>query len=119
MFKVLLVALALAASRPPAPVAVDVYPRVTLKTPASIRLRITVERDPANRSIAWAWESADFFSSDQRQLDGDAAPRVFTIFVDNLRTGSYTLVVVLGRNDGTSAQAQTTFVVGTPEEGQQ
>jgi hypothetical protein len=79
--------------------------------PANVIVTATVERDAENRSLEIAAESQDYFRSSTIDLDGDQAPRTAQLWLKNLPSGEYEIVVVLRGSHGERTFDRRTFVV--------
>lgn len=79
--------------------------------PASVRLRIRVEPDPANRALAVGVVGPDFETSSLEQLEGDRAPitrwRTFT----NVPAGEYEVIGELYRPPAPSVLVRARLTV--------
>lgn len=107
-----LVALLLLASQPD-PVSLSVYPQsqlAPLYRPATVRLRIIVERDPRNRWLTYAFISEDFETSETVNWPGEFAPRTLTKFYD-LPAGEYTAIVTVIRELGEKTERTCRFTI--------
>ena len=65
--------------------------------PATIRIRITVERDPANRALTVALISEGFETSSLEELAGVDAPRTRWITYRDVPSGGYTVLAEVQR----------------------
>jgi len=81
--------------------------RMTLKVspavafaPANLVVRATITADADNRAVEIVAESNDFYRSSQIQLEGDRAPRTFSIEYPNVPGGSYEITSVLANSTG-------------------
>ena len=75
--------------------------------PADLFVRTTIEANEQNRTIEIIAESADFYRSSERPLDGKQAPRTTQFEFRSLPGGEYTVSAVLkGANDEMLAQTR-------------
>ena len=72
----------------------NVSPSVAF-APAKLVVRMNVESNPDNRSIAIVAESPEFYRSSEIQLDGERAPRVTQLEFKSLPSGSYNVRATL------------------------
>jgi lysozyme family protein len=86
------------------PVTVQASPAVAL-APATVRVRITVERDARNRELLVTFDGPQHSESFVEQLDGDAAARTRERHLKNLPGGVYALHACVRRSDGTGSCA--------------
>lgn len=95
----------------PARVSVTAYPHV-VELGGTVRLTCTVPRDPANR---WLDYGVGEDTSSGRQLDGDQAPSVWTMYVRHVPCASAAWCIVR-LNDGRSFRATTNLLVSGCEQ---
>ena len=79
--------------------------------PATVRLRVRVERDPANRALTVALVSDGFERSSLEQLDGTAAPLVRWVEYRDVPFGVYSAVAVVQRTEKGLLRAEDTLTV--------
>ncbi len=92
-------------------VIVEVTPSVSFE-PADLVVRVTVRPNDDNRAIGVSAESAEYYSSSERTLQGTDAPRVYTIVFRQLPGGTYILRgVVIGRDGHVRCSASAQAVV--------
>lgn len=82
-----------------------------LSEPAYIRLRVTVQPDPANRGLTVAAVSANFETSSYEQLDGASAPRTRWRDWRDIPAGEYVVVADVDRSPQRPWRATTRFTV--------
>lgn len=91
---------------------VKVYPQVSLP-PATVRITVTIPKDPDNRYRAIVWADADGeLGRSEKSLDGDHEAVTFQFLLDHLGPGEYQVVVVVTKRDGSQQRAETRFIVG-------
>lgn len=105
-------ALASASAGPP-PVRIRVQPQIA-QSPSDVHLTVFVERHADNRRLDVIVDSPNFSQRSSRQLDGDAAPRVFNLWSIRLPCGRYIAVARVIRLT-TTLQATATFHLVGPE----
>lgn len=71
-----------------------VSPRQAL-APVNLRVSVRIEPNTANRVLMIVADSPQFYRSSQIQLEGDRAPRTFSIEYPNVPGGSYEITSVL------------------------
>lgn len=77
------------------PLTLSLYPPVSM-APATVRITVLAPRNPGNRLLCWQVDGPEFRKS-CRSLDGENAPRVWSVYW-NLRTsGEYVAEAVLTR----------------------
>lgn len=118
---ILLVAFLLLAGRTilfsaPPPIKLDVMPKFLTCIPSQrpqIRIRVTIERDPANRgrSLSWSGLSGDSGTS-LNQMEGENDARTFERFQEVSCT-SYTVTACVYRNDGKKVPCVSEEVIST------
>ena len=95
-----------------------VTPNVS-SAPSTVVVKATVTRNVDNRWLHIEADSGAFFRSSDVQLDGDKAPLVTEIRLNNLPGGEYTVVAVLRNNLGEETVVRRTALVlsrlGEPE----
>ena len=83
--------------------------------PTTLRFLFTVERDPANRSLAVTVDSDHFVRGSEIPLEGDRAPRTIFLEYRGVPSGDYAIRSVLRGPGGTErAMAQVTATVIEP-----
>ena len=70
------------------PLRIAVSPQQSF-APSNLRVRVRIEPNADNRTLAVIANSADFYRSSEVQLDGEAAPRTITIEFRDMPGGSY------------------------------
>ncbi len=90
-----------------------VTPNVS-SAPGTVIVQTTVVKDPDNRWLQIEADSGTFYRSSAIQLDGDKAPRITEIRLNNLPSGNYTVVAVLKNNLGEETVARRTVIVLSP-----
>jgi hypothetical protein len=86
----------------------QVRPRIAA-APATVHLRVWVERRPENRWLTVAAEGPHYYRSSVTQLAGDSAQRVHDYWWHGLPCGSYVVIAQVRRNDGRTSQARDDF----------
>src|SRR5262245_50252590 len=71
-----------------------VSPRQAL-APVNLRVSVRVEPNADNRALTIVAESPDFYRSSQIQLEGDRAPKTFSIEYPNVPRGEYEVTTML------------------------
>ena len=79
--------------------------------PSTVVVKATVTRNADNRWLSIEAESGTFYRSSQVQLDGDRAPLVTEIRLNNLPGGEYTVKAVLRNNLGEETVVRRTALV--------
>ena len=79
--------------------------------PAWIRMRVRVERDPANRGLTVSAASEEFFTSSYEELHGATARRTRWVEFKHVPAGEYLLLAIVDRSPEETWRAATTFVV--------
>jgi len=87
-----------------------VTPNVS-SAPSTVVVRATVTKNADNRWLHIEADSGAFFRSSDIQLDGDHAPLVTEIRLNNLPGGEYTVAAVLRNNLGEVTIARRTALV--------
>ena len=83
-------------------VTIQVTPSIS-QAPAAIVVRTSVEPHEQNRILRVTIESDDFYSSSDKSLDGDQAPKVATFRFRNVPRGSFEVTAELGGIGGRHA----------------
>ena len=76
-----------------------VSPRQAL-APVNLRVSVRIEPDADNRALMIVADSPLFYRSSQIQLEGDQAPKTFTIEYPNVPGGQYEITSVLVNSTG-------------------
>jgi len=80
--------------------------------PATVRIRLTVAPDVANRAVTVSAVSEDFVRSSQVPLEGDQAPRTIFVEYPSLPAGQYEVRgVVVGSHGEALAMARAGIIV--------
>jgi hypothetical protein len=89
-----------------------VSPRQAL-APVNLRVQVQVEPNADNRYLTIVADSPTFFRSSQIQLEGDRAPKTFTVEYPNVPGGQYEITSVLVNSMGRERASihQTAHVV--------
>jgi hypothetical protein len=83
--------------------------------PTSLFVQAWIERHPDNRAMRISIESAEYFSSSEIQLDGEASARVRVILFRDVPAGEYELVgEVVGDRGRVRVSARASAVVIGP-----
>lgn len=90
-----------------------VTPNVS-KAPSNVIVQATVAKHPDNRWLHIEADSGTFLRSSAIQLDGDKAPTVTEIRLNNLPSGNYAIVAVLRNHLGNETVVRRTLVVLSP-----
>lgn len=90
-----------------------VTPNVS-SAPSTVIARAIVARDPGNRWLYIEADSGTFLRSSAIQLDGDKAPVVTEIRLNNLPGGDYAVVAVLRNHLGEETIVRRTVIVLSP-----
>jgi hypothetical protein len=76
-----------------------VSPRQAL-APVNLRVSVRIEPDAENRVLTIVADSPQFYRSSQIALEGDRAPKTFTIEYPNVPGGQYEVTSVLFNSTG-------------------
>lgn len=87
-----------------------VTPNVS-NAPSTVIVKATVTRNANNRWLHIEAESGAFYRSSEIQLDGDRAPLITEIRLNNLPGGEYTVKAVLRNNLGHETVVRGTALV--------
>jgi hypothetical protein len=87
-----------------------VTPNVS-SAPSTVIVKATVAHDAANRWLHIEADSGEFYRSSAIQLEGDKAPLVTSIRLNNLPGGEYTVSAVLRNNLGEETVVRRTVLV--------
>jgi hypothetical protein len=68
--------------------------------PAYLRVRVTVEPNAVNRTVAVVAESDDYFRSSEMPLEGDQGPRTLFFEFRGVPSGDYQIRSVVGDAEG-------------------
>ena len=90
-----------------------VTPNVS-NAPSNVTVQATIARDPNNRWLQIEADSGAFLRSSGIQLDGDKAPVVTEIHLNNLPGGNYAVVAVLRNHLGEETIVRRSVVVLSP-----
>lgn len=90
--------------------AVRMSPTIVLER-QDVRAFVTVPRQPGNRRLLVTLEGPSYFTSTERQLNGDAAARMHEFAFRQLPEGQYSVRVLVVRARGADSGAETTFTV--------
>jgi hypothetical protein len=75
-------------------VQLNVSPMIS-RAPATLKVRVTVERRTENRALTIVADSADYYFSSEVQLEGDASPATHFLDLRNLPGGEYQISAVV------------------------
>jgi hypothetical protein len=87
-----------------------VTPNVS-SAPSTVVVMATVAKNADNRWLQIEAESGAFYRSSEVQLDGDKAPLITEIRLNNLPGGEYTVMAVLRNNLGEETVVRRTALV--------
>ena len=87
-----------------------VTPNVS-SAPSNVIVKATITKDAANRWLSIEADSGSFYRSSAIQLDGDNAPTVTEIRLNNLPSGEYNVSAVLKNNLGEETIVRRTVLV--------
>ena len=87
-----------------------VTPNVS-SAPSNVVVQATIAKDAANRWLTVEAESGSFYRSSAVQLDGDNAPSVTEIRLNNLPGGEYSISAILKNNLGEEITVRRTLIV--------
>ena len=87
-----------------------VTPNVS-SAPSNVIVKATITKDPGNRWLTVEADSGTFYRSSAIQLDGDKAPTVTEIRLNNLPSGEYAVSAVLKNNLGEEIMVRRTVIV--------
>jgi hypothetical protein len=92
------------------PLTIDVYPRIVVDGPVSVRLR--VEPNALSRSMEVSWWSSDGLGGSRMlEIDGDRGAIRYEFPIKRIDPGEYEVSVVLTRSDGTRVRRTATVIV--------
>lgn len=77
----------------------SVSPKQAL-APVNLRVRVRIEPNADNRVLRIVADSPEFYRSSQIQLDGDSAPKTFSLEYPNVPGGNYEITSVLVNSMG-------------------
>jgi hypothetical protein len=85
--------------------------------PSNLHVRLRLEPNTQNRTLAVTADSGEFYRSSEVQLDGERAPRTMMIEFRGVPGGSYQVSSVIldqsGRTRATASQEVTVISLGT------
>lgn len=84
------------------PIELSVSPAMSMG-PATIRLKMHIERDPSNRQLSWAcWDVREegLATSEDMTLDGEKGSSVYTVELKGVGPGEYVCGAALIRTTG-------------------
>ena len=87
-----------------------VTPNVS-SAPSNVIVKATIAKDSGNRWLTVEADSGSFYRSSAIQLDGDQAPTVTEIRLNNLPSGEYAVSAVLKNNLGAETMVRRTVIV--------
>ena len=87
-----------------------VTPNVS-SAPSNVIVKATIAKDRGNRWLTVEADSGSFYRSSAIQLDGDQAPTVTEIRLNNLPSGEYAVSAVLKNNLGEETMVRRTVIV--------
>lgn len=87
-----------------------VTPNVS-NAPSTVIVMATVAKDADNRWLHIEADSGRFYRSSEVQLDGDRAPLITEIRLNNLPSGDYTVKAVLRNSTGEETVVRRTALV--------
>jgi hypothetical protein len=87
-----------------------VTPNVS-SAPSTVVVKATVAKHSENRWLHIEADSGSFYRSSAIELDGDRAPLVTEIRLNNLPSGEYTVAAVLRNNLGEETVVKRTAIV--------
>jgi hypothetical protein len=79
--------------------------------PATLKVRVTVDRSDANRRLTIVAESGDFYRSSEIQLDGEASPATHFLDLRRVPGGEYRISAVLTDRNGRTVAAHRDVTV--------
>ena len=79
--------------------------------PATVRLRVSVERHPANRALTVALVSDGFERSSLEQIDGMDSPRTRWVNYRDVPAGNYAVIAILHRPPDRPLRVEDTLTV--------
>jgi hypothetical protein len=98
-----------AAAPPTAALRLTIQPQWA-QAPAEFHARIRVERHPANRILEYSVDGDSYSQSSNRQMDGDAAPAIYDVWL-KVPCGRYVMVVRVYRTDHQVLEQREPFEV--------
>jgi hypothetical protein len=86
--------------------------------PAYLRVRMTVEPNAINRTVAVVAESDDYYRSSEMPLEGELGPRTLFFEFRGIPSGDYQIRAVVGdaRGHEVATAAQNVFVLASDAE---
>ena len=87
-----------------------VTPNVS-SAPSTVVVKATVAKQAENRWLRIEADSGSFYRSSAIELDGDRAPLVTEIRLNNLPSGEYTVAAILRNNLGEETVVKRTAIV--------
>jgi hypothetical protein len=84
-------------------------------SPAAANLKVTVERDPDNRSVTIVVDGPEYYRASYIQLDGVSSPRIRQMTLKHLPPGSYVISATVTRADGSRVHATDKIEILGPE----
>lgn len=90
----------------------QVTPAVSM-APASVVVRVIVERDAANRELEIVADSDSFYRRTVVDLDGEQAPKVNELRLNDVPGGEYEVTATLYDANGVRTNARRTLMVMT------
>ena len=88
-----------AVADPMADLTIDIVPAILLQN-QDIRAVVRVRPDSANRTLTVALDAGEFYSSTERNLDGERAARTYEFYFHKLPAGEYVLRVQVADVEG-------------------
>lgn len=113
MKRVLVVLAFLAVTAPAAaddPISLSLSSHVT-NEPGAVLVTVVVQPHRDNRALVVEGESGSFYRLSEVSLEGEGAPRVHRIHLQNLPAGDYTVTATLRASDTTRAKRQQELMV--------
>lgn len=107
---ILLAAVAFAAVADRDPLSITVVGGYFQWEPATIRLKIRVQPDPANRVLLFGIDSDGFVRSSLEELDGDS-PMTRWVEYQSVPAGEYTAFAIVRRADASDWHATTPMTI--------
>lgn len=99
-----------AVADPTADLTIDIVPAI-LRQNQEIRAVVRVRPDSANRTLTVALDAGEFYSSTERNLDGDRAARTYEFYFRKLPAGEYRLNVQVADAAGRIRMAERRITV--------
>jgi hypothetical protein len=82
-----------------------------VNAPGYVMVTVTVQRDPDNRALEISADSGGFYRSSEIQLEGERAPLITQVALNNLPGGEYEIVATLSDRRGRHTVARSSALI--------